>query len=197
MNGDKKPDFVDTENQSTESTYEVFLNGSQKYWKVYFNTGTGFSATATQWNIPISTDSYDYQIAETRHTVIDMNGDNNPDFLDTENEATESIYEVFFNGSQKYWKVYINNSPNLGNSIFENEVNTIAVYPNPVKTVFKVANAENLSTMKIYDVKGSIVKEITSDFDGGIDISGLPQGIYLLKVTNVEGQIFTSRLAKE
>ncbi|TBX69157.1 T9SS type A sorting domain-containing protein [Flavobacterium silvisoli] len=197
MNGDRKPDFVDTENEATESIADVFVNSGQKYWKVYLNTGSGFAASATQWNIPIVSDSSDYRLAYDYHTVIDMNGDRKPDFVDTENEATESIAEVFMNGGQKYWKVYLNNAPNLGNSEFEGMTNHITVYPNPVKDTFKVTNTGTVTTMKMYDIKGTIVKEIVQDFDNNIDISNLPKGIYLLKVTNAEGQVLTQRLAKE
>ena len=197
MDGDGKPDFVDTENQSTESVYDVFMNGNQKYWKVYLNNGSGFAASATQWNIPITSDTSEHRLAYDYHTVIDMNGDRKPDFLDTENEATESIYDAFFNGNQKYWKVYLNNAPNLDNSRFEHKSNHIIVYPNPVKDTFKVENAGTLSMMKIYDLKGALVKDIPTNFDGGIDISDLQKGIYLFKVANVEGQVFVQRLVKE
>ena len=197
MDGDRKPDFVDTENQATESVYDVFLNGSQKYWKVYLNNGSGFAASATQWNIPISSDNSDYRLAYDYHTVIDVNGDFKPDFLDTENEATESVYDVFKNGNQKYWKVYLNNATNLGVSGYENLANHITVYPNPVNDAFKVKNAGTVTMINIYDIKGALVKEISRDFDSSIDISYLPKGIYAVKVTNAEGQVVTQRLAKQ
>jgi len=196
MNGDHKPDFIDTENQATESTSDVFLNGSQKYWKVYFNNGSGFALSPTQWNIPIVSDSSDYRLAWDYHIVIDMNGDLKPDFIDTENEATESVSDVFLNGSQKYWKVYLNNTSSLGNSRFD-KANRLMVYPNPAKDTFKVENAGTIATMKFYDLRGVLVKNISKDFDGSIDISDLQKGIYLLKVGNLEGQVFTQQLAKE
>jgi len=197
MNGDRKPDFIDTENQATENISEVFLNGGQKYWKVYFNNGSGFSATATQWNIPIVSDTQEYLLASDYHTVVDMNGDLKPDFLDTENEAIESSSQVFLNGSQKYWKVYLNNAPNLGNNVFGSKENRIVVYPNPVIDTFKVENAVAISTIMVFDFKGALLKYITTNCDGAVDISNLQAGIYLLKVTDIEGQIFTHRLVKE
>lgn len=51
-----------------------------------------------RWNIPVSSDWYEFRLAHDYRTVIDMNGDNKPDFADTENEATESTYDVIYNG---------------------------------------------------------------------------------------------------
>ncbi|MEL1242849.1 T9SS type A sorting domain-containing protein [Flavobacterium sp. DGU11] len=196
MDGDHKPDFVDTENQATENIPEVFVNGTQKYWKVYSNNGSGFAASAIQWNIPIISDTSEYRLAYDYHTVIDMNGDHKPDFLDTENEAIENTPQVFFNGSQKYWKVYLNNATSLGNRDFD-RANQLVVYPNPVNETFKVANAGNLSTMQIYDSKGMLVKSVSDNLEDDINIENVPSGIYLLKVTDTSGHTFTSRLIKK
>ncbi|MHA3789811.1 FG-GAP repeat domain-containing protein, partial [Flavobacterium hauense] len=109
MNGDGKPDLIHTENQATNNDYDPFLNGQQKYWKVYLNNGTGFSATATQWNIPAVLDDYEHRFAYEYHVVVDMNGDGKPDLVHTKNPATNNDYDPFLNGQQKYWKVYLNN----------------------------------------------------------------------------------------
>ncbi|PZR06327.1 MAG: hypothetical protein DI539_24535, partial [Flavobacterium psychrophilum] len=108
MNGDGKPDLVHTENPATNGTADTFLNGQQKYWKVYLNTGTGFSATATQWNLPAVLDGYEHRFTDTYHVVVDMNGDGKPDLVHTENPATNGTQDTFLNGQQKYWKVYLN-----------------------------------------------------------------------------------------
>lgn len=196
MNGDKKPDFVDTENHSTESVSDVFLNGSQKYWKVYLSTGSGFAAAATQWNIPVNTDTSDYRISWDYHTVIDMNGDLKPDFVDSENEGTNSISDVFLNGNQKYWKVYLNNAPGgLGTQGFVSS--GIGLYPNPVKNSFKVGQNIPLTSLTIYDIQGAVVRTMTADFDRDIDVSDLAKGIYVVKAMTTAGGILTQRIIKE
>jgi len=104
INGDGKPDLIDGMNESASS---VWLNGSQKYWKVYVNSGSGFSSTPTQWNVPNSfEDAYDAgKVSGTVHTTMDINGDGLPDLIDGMNESASSVW---LNGSQKYWKVYVN-----------------------------------------------------------------------------------------
>lgn len=109
MNGDKKPDLLDLENETTTSEEDVFLNGTQPFWRVYFNTGTGFKTEAIQWNIPGSfQNGFEYKSDSEQFRIIDMNGDGKPDLLDTENEKTNPENDTFKNGAQPAWKVYIN-----------------------------------------------------------------------------------------
>jgi hypothetical protein len=197
MNGDRKPDFVDTENQATEQASDVFLNGGQKYWKVYLNTGSGFSPTATQWNIPAVSDYYEFRLSYDDHAVIDMNGDRTPDFVDTENQATEQTSDVFFNGGQKYWKVYLNNMSGLANDTFEITQNKVVVYPNPVTDAFEINQPEMVQSMSIYDLKGALLQSITTNFDQPIQVSDLPQGMYILKTEHTSGQTFFTKMIKK
>ena len=39
FDGDGLPDFIDSENQNTTGTSDVWTSGSQQYWKVYLNNG--------------------------------------------------------------------------------------------------------------------------------------------------------------
>lgn len=197
LNGDGKPDFVDTENQATEQVSDVFLNGGQKYWKVYLNTGSGFSATATQWNIPAVSDYYEFRLSYDDHTVIDMNGDRTPDFVDTENQATEQVSDVFLNGGQKYWKVYLNSMSGLANDAFEITQNKVVVYPNPVTDAFEINQPEMVQSMSIYDLKGALLQSITTNFDQPIQVSNLPQGLYILKTEHTSGQTFYTKMIKK
>jgi chitodextrinase len=82
--------------------------------------------------------------------------------------------------------------------------NAIKVYPNPVYTdlniEFSVINRGAVS-MKLYDVKGNVVKVIKEDnFDQGHftlhdDLSALPDGVYLLR-TFIGNQVFTTEVFK-
>jgi hypothetical protein len=110
MNGDDKPDFVLTQ-ACANSTIGTTS------WKVYFNTGTGFSANATSFALPTvygatgsgggppltSLDGSDGcpTGGAAKWSVIDMNGDFKPDFLLTQacNDLTigASRWDVYFN----------------------------------------------------------------------------------------------------
>ena len=183
MNGDRKADLVDSENEATEGTCDVFFNGNQKYWKVYMNTGSGFNATAIQWNMPVVLDSNECQISQSVHQVIDFDGDRNLDLIDSENEATEGTADVFYNGNQKYWKVYLNNLPDLANISFGNQNNSLKVYPIPLRNMLNITFDQEISSITIYTMIGQVVlfKDLNAK-EGTIDISNLNSGSYLVKV---------------
>lgn len=195
MDGDKKPEFVDTENHATESVSDVFVTGGQKHWKVYANTGAGFAAGATQWNIPQSSDDSDYQIAYFYHTVVDMNGDRKPEFIDSENEAIASSSQVFFNGSQKYWKVYLNNTPTLSTESMTATAG-FSLYPNPAQTHFSLHFEGEIQSVSIYSISGARIRSI-ENISGQIDVSDLQKGLYLVEIVTADGTSVTQKLVKE
>ncbi len=184
FNGDGKPDFIDSENQSTESVSDVFMNGNQKYWKVYLNNGSGFNATSVQWNIPATLDNSDYRVSWDIHNVIDFNGDHKPDLVDSENEATQTVSDVFMNGQQKYWRVYLNNDPTLESASFATGTASIVAYPNPATDRLTIASSYDIESVSVYNMVGQQIW--TSDVRAGeigIDISGWQSGTYLIRVS--------------
>ncbi|MCY7349739.1 MAG: PQQ-dependent sugar dehydrogenase [Cytophagaceae bacterium] len=61
----------------------------------------------------------------------------------------------------------------------------VLIYPNPASTAINVAVGDAFAnaTVKIYDLTGRLVKEITlNETEGEIDIDELPNGIYLVTV---------------
>ena len=74
----------------------------------------------------------------------------------------------------------------------ENEMETIAVYPNPVKDILTV-KAENLQSVEVYDLVG---QQIMLSENGVLDLGSLAQGIYFVRVT-ADGKIFTKRVVKQ
>jgi len=168
----------------------LFVITSSNYIKAQ-----GFTSPALQWNIPIVTDDSDYRASYDYHQLIDMDGDGKIDLVDTENQATESIADVFMNGSQKYWKVYLNNSPNLGNSEFEGITNHITIYPNPVKDVLNIDFNTGTASCEIFDMQGKMVLKLASG-NTQFNVSNLPKGIYTLEITDL-GQTKTYKIIKE
>ena len=65
-----------------------------------------------------------------------------------------------------------------------NSLNIIQLYPNPASESFTILNSENnIGTVILYDLTGKII--LTSHFDSHeaqLDITHLPNGMYLLKV---------------
>ena len=60
---------------------------------------------------------------------------------------------------------------------------SIFVFPNPVKTQLTVAGVEKDVIIKLLNLKGTVLQNILSqDNLTGIDVSSLPQGLYLLQI---------------
>ncbi len=198
INGDWKPDLIDSEDGSTSIIDDVFKNGSQKYWKVYLNNGTGFNSNSLQWNIPPVSDNQDWKLFEAsgKHSVVDMNGDKMPDFVDSEDEATSVTDDAFINGSQKYWKVYLNTSISNGITDFETIKSQFNIYPNPSNGAFNL-NIKTFTLGKnysyeIFNLQGLSIKQknITKEtFE--IKMLNQPSGIYILKYQ--EGEMIITR----
>ncbi len=149
MNSDGKPDLIDMEDNATDSTWQ---NGTQRFWKIYLNTGTAFSANAQDWNVPIvevSSENMD-EISALNYAILDFNGDHLPDLIDTEDNNTDSTWQ---NGAQRYWKVYLSN----GSSFATTAVN------------WNVPDVENLSE-DMDQVFGTSYSVIDLDGDGRIDL---------------------------
>jgi len=58
----------------------------------------------------------------------------------------------------------------------------VKVYPNPVVNELRVEGIANGSEIVITDLTGRVVNTVKSTANAGVDVSGLPSGVYLLKI---------------
>lgn len=120
MNGDGRPDLVVTGERSG-GWPRVFDADSQPHWRVHLNTGSGFDADATPWNLPAGGEhlgfstNLGYWAAEysstndddNTWTLQDMNGDQLPDLVVTA-VADNGSPRAFSPTSAPFWKVHLN-----------------------------------------------------------------------------------------
>jgi len=76
----------------------------------------------------------------------------------------------------------------LGVAEFEEVINQIIVYPNPVKDVLniKVSGSLDIKNIEIYNMLGSQIKSVSNNFES-MDVSGLSHGMYFLKFGTNKG----------
>ncbi|RLD28851.1 MAG: alpha-amylase [Bacteroidetes bacterium] len=93
------------------------------------------------------------------------------------------------------FRIYGNQNVTLGVENFETNLDLI-VYPNPVQNSFFIN--KNISTLKIFDITGKLIKEFKGDFLKGVpfDISSLTQSLYIIKIINSSGQQQATKLVK-
>jgi hypothetical protein len=106
---------------------------------------------------------------------------------------------VFFNfnipGTDKVY--YFDNVKMFGNPLGFDELNQIdfQMYPNPASDYLYISNATDLKRIDIYTVAGQKVKSI--EFVGSkIQITELPQGVYVLSAESNSGKVFSKKFFK-
>ena len=71
------------------------------------------------------------------------------------------------------------------------------IYPNPADEIINIENAFEINRVAIINHSGQVVMEISnSDLLISLDIVSLQTGIYLLKITSVDGKTKTGSFIK-
>ena len=72
------------------------------------------------------------------------------------------------------------------------QFNGIKLYPNPTSGLVQLEGAE-AAEMRVYNALGQLVKTVRGTNE--IDLSGLAEGVYLLRITDVDGRSHVARVA--
>ena len=74
----------------------------------------------------------------------------------------------------------------------------ISIYPNPVVTNFNIQLDQSGYTASLYNVQGKEVSAQTTSGTGiNIDATGLPKGLYILRIETNDGQMLTRKIIKQ
>lgn len=98
--------------------------------------------------------------------------------------------------------VFLDDLQDMYNSLIEPGTNTIAeldhqqvvLYPNPAKTQFRITTDVEIIQLEIFNVTGVRVMVIQNSTDNTYDISGLRNGIYMLRLKIEDGYSITRKL---
>ena len=96
------------------------------------------------------------------------------------------------------WTMVTDTVPVFGDyyiGIAENKTpaNKVKVYPNPASGHVSIQSAE-ATEVKVYNTLGQCVKTVQNTNE--ISLEGLPQGVYLLRVTTKDGSVFSDKVVK-
>jgi hypothetical protein len=75
--------------------------------------------------------------------------------------------------------------------------NSISIYPNPVNYELKIMNCEyRINAVEITDISGKVIYNSKFIIYNSINVSHLPEGVYLLKIM-IDNNIFTKKIVKK
>lgn len=94
-------------------------------------------------------------------------------------------------GRNDFWVVKVTADGTMG--MLESQSSKINLYPNPVKDVLHFS--EEVSNIKITDVSGRMVKEISVS-GKSVDVSGLAKGVYMITATSKSGKVISEKFIK-
>ena len=103
-------------------------------------------------------------------------------FLLCEYKDGEQVFE-----NPEYNTCYIDET-----SVQEQDLLHVSLYPNPAKETVLIEGAK-AAEVQVYNVFGQLVKTVKDSHE--INMAGLPQGVYLLRIADTEGRSHTARVA--
>ena len=71
----------------------------------------------------------------------------------------------------------------------------VSLYPNPVNNNLNIDTAEELKSIKVFDITGQLIKQVEGNV-GSVTVGDFNPGIYLVQLTNANGETVTSKFVK-
>jgi hypothetical protein len=192
---------------------EFYLSMMDSMWYASKNVGAYFSAQQPDNDID-SIESYQPQVQYSGDFITDKEGwtrvsgsfvaQGGERFLSIGNfdkyEDTETLFVpsggVNPSHSDVYWKLAayfvddVSVVPDSVTGISEEALGSISIFPNPVRDVLHI-EGERLERFRLFDISGREVSTSAVPQGGrnwSMDVSHLPQGVYLLEVWFEEGR---------
>ncbi len=136
-------------------------------------------------------------------TYINYKNGNNENFLTGESyfhnlpnletvciDDETSNFGIEINGTGRS----VNFTENCTLTIVENEFSDFSIYPTPTENILNIKSKTEIVKIKIYSQLGQKIKETTQN---QIDISNLTQGLYFVKVEDVNGNMGVKKIVKK
>jgi hypothetical protein len=103
--------------------------------------------------------------------------------------------DVNYNSTEKYGTVILHGETEPS-SIHSAKVSNLSIYPNPVNDQLSITAGVAISSVNVFDITGRMVSSVNgiNYTHADINVSSLNSGIYIVKVTDVEGNSTSSKI---
>ncbi len=139
---------------------------------VWYNNTSGHGSFSTEQVISTNV------IGASSIFSVDLNGDNGKDIL-----------TASFLGDEIMWFENRNTLSNNDNYLYE-----ISLFPNPTNGNLNIHSKNMITQIEIYSITGQLVRNFSNQ--NKIDISNLNDGIYMLRIRDIEGFVSTKKVIK-
>jgi hypothetical protein len=183
-----EPVFIGEHTMSTDGSnfkqrIHIFDNNLASNQLKYVVVLANFDTSNTTINPNFPTTGYTYPM-----TWYDLMDNNAPVVI---NNPTDVI-----SVNSGRFRVFGNKPATLSSDDFETIQNNITVYPNPTKNSF--ALTQDASKVEIYNIAGQLIKTFNNVISNQqLDSTHLETGLYLIKITDINGISQTKKMLKE
>ena len=185
------------------------------YWELASSSSdTYFHTTNNSWTIHAMADSDTIPISEIENYWLTRIGFERPTYNNPAptlkyairhrvgNDYYYGWYKVLSIGNTSFdmyafctipnYPLYWGQTDMVG--VEENEANHAKLHPNPT-TGFVHMEGVECAEVQVYDVMGKQLKTVQNTNE--VSLVGLPQGVYLLRVTLEDGKVYSDKVVKE
>ena len=185
------------------------------YWELASSSSdTYFHTTNNSWTIHAMADSDTIPISEIENYWLTRIGFERPTYNNPAptlkyairhrvgNDYYYGWYKVLSIGNTSFdmyafctipnYPLYWGQTDMVG--VEENEANHAKLHPNPTTGFVHIEGVE-CAEVQVYDAFGKQLKTIQNNNE--VSLVGLPQGVYLLRVTLKDGKVFSDKVVKE
>lgn len=205
VSGTRNPASPDpTTVPSTCDTYNYLTEGRDVWFKVIAPASGTLTLETASNNDPAMTDTALYVYRGSSCTSLtyiscsaDIGGGNNFSRVALSNltPGETIVARVWgYSGTQGSFKIAAFDA-SLGTQAFGD--NSFKAYPNPVKNVLNLSYSQEMTSVAVFNLLGQqVIAKSLNNSNAQVDMSGLPQGTYLVKVI-VDNQVKTIKIVKE
>jgi len=206
IDGDGLVDLVCTGTRVSNGSVTEFSPANNSYWKVYLNTGNGFSSSSTTWSLPAGGEVYNgvnqgfwslgsvgNDTGSDSWRTLDIDGDGSVDLVCTGTRVSNGSVTEFSPANNSYWKVYLQaNTTGLAEMT---EGSGMMMFPNPTHGLLTIGCKEAVGGVVLMDIQGrTVLNATTTTARFTIDVSDLAPGLYTVQRVAAQGQVSRSSL---
>jgi len=161
--------ILNTDNAGSQCTWDIMNSNDE----IIYSGGPYANNESVIEAFELAENCYRFRIFDAAE-----NGGGSIVLYDSENEVVYNTPGNYGEGEEVFFRT-------IGSlSVNDNNLQNVIIYPNPTNTILNIENAEN-SSIEVYDLLGRVVLfENNISINNQLNVSNLPIGTYLIKITN-------------